>query len=117
MDVQQAHKLSSNGEVLLVDIRSEAEWLDTGIAPQAITITLHQQGGISKMAQELLKEVDGDKNYPIALICAGGVRSSRVQKYLETQGFTHVYNVTEGMKGGWFSDGWIDQGLPIRQYP
>ena len=116
ISVQEAYQLSSGGEVLLVDVRALQEWRQTGIAPTAVTITMHQPDGLAGFTAQLLQVVNGNKEAPIALICAGGVRSSRVQDYLQQQGFTQVSNVREGMIGSWFSAGWIEQGLPVKAY-
>ncbi len=116
LTVQDAHRLSSQGEILLIDIRSVQEWEQTGIAPQAVTISMHQKGGLYQLEKQLIKLLNGDKSRPIALICAGGVRSEKVQRYLKKQGFSQVSDVPEGMIGGWFTEGWIEQGLPIKSY-
>jgi rhodanese-related sulfurtransferase len=116
ISVQQAYKLSETGQVLLVDIRSEKEWLETGVAPSAVTISMHQQGGLDAFSDQLSSLLDGNKTKPIALICAGGVRSDRVQQYLLSKGYTNVANVKEGMLGGWFNQGWLDQRLPVKSY-
>lgn len=116
ISVQEAHQLSSSGDVILIDIRSEQEWLESGVAPLAQTVSMHQQGGIPAFEKQLTELLNGDKTVPIALICAGGVRSDRMQQYLKQQGFTHVADVKEGMLGGWVTKGWIDQGLPVQDY-
>ena len=116
ISVQEAHRLSTNEEILLIDIRSEQEWKQTGVAPQAHTISMHQEGGLLEFEQQLLMLLEFDKDKPIALICAAGVRSSRMQHYLHSRGFSQVSDVTEGMLGNFFHQGWIDQGLPIMNY-
>ena len=50
---------------------------------------------------------------PIALICRTGNRTTQVQRYLQGQGFTNVYNVKEGMAGSGAGPGWIKRGLPV----
>lgn len=116
ISVKEANTLSQAGKVTLIDIRAESEWLETGVAPQAVTLSMHQQGGIPAFTQSLTTLLNGDKNQPIALICAGGVRSTRLQQYLIDNGFTQVSNVTEGMVGGLFTKGWIDHDLPLEGY-
>ena len=61
----------------------------------------------------LLDQVKGDKNAPIALICRTGNRTTQVQRYLQSQGFTQVYNVKEGMAGSMAGPGWLRRGLPV----
>jgi len=112
----QAHELASSGEVVLIDVRSKDEWEQTGLALNSHPISMHQKGGIPKLKDDVLTLLKGDKSQPIALICAGGVRSGRVQDYLKSQGFEVIYNVKEGMVSGWFNEGWIEQGLPTIAY-
>lgn len=116
ISVHKAHQLATNGEVMLIDVRSVDEWEQTGLAVNSYPISMHQKGGIPKLKDDLLTLLKGNKSQPIALICAGGVRSARVQNYLKSQGFKVIYNVKEGMIGGWFSQGWIEQGLPTVAY-
>ena len=116
ISVQAANELSKKKEVLLIDIRSKSEWAQTGVAPQATLLTIHREGGLDAFKQELTTLLNGDTTQAVALICAGGVRSSRVQQYLQGHGFTYIVDVNEGMLGGVLSQGWIDQGLPIKSY-
>ena len=53
------------------------------------------------------------ENAPIALICRTGNRTTQVQRYLQSQGFTNVYNVKEGMAGSGAGPGWLKRGLPV----
>jgi rhodanese-related sulfurtransferase len=120
ISVLTANNLSIEGKVLLIDIRSEKEWQQTGVAPQAITLSMHQSGGILAFEKSLTallnSEPYNNKDQPIALICAGGVRSAKLQRYLHQRGFTQVLDVVEGMQGRLFTDGWIDHGLPVKSY-
>ena len=63
---------------------------------------------------DLLKLTKGDKNAPVALICRTGNRTTQVQRYLEAQGFTQVFNVREGMAGSAAGPGWLRRGLPLQ---
>ncbi len=116
ISVLAAHELLQKNAIVMIDIRSVGEWEKTGVATQAIPLTMHRDGGIPAFSHALAKLLEGDKTRPVALICAKGVRSSRVQQYLQKHGFTHVLDVQEGMVGGFFTEGWIDQGLPIKPY-
>ena len=116
ISVVTANALSNKGEILLIDIRAESEWKQTGVAPQAITLSMHQAGGVPAFENALTQLLNGDKDKPIALICAGGVRSAKLQRYLQQRGFTQVVDVVEGMQGGLFTDGWIDHQLPVKAY-
>jgi rhodanese-related sulfurtransferase len=116
ISVVEVNALSNKGEVLLIDIRAENEWKQTGVAPQAIMLSMHQSGGVPAFENALTALLNGNKDKPIALICAGGVRSAKLQRYLQQKGFTQVLDVVEGMQGGLFTDGWIDHQLPVTAY-
>ena len=101
------------GKVTLIDIRTPPEWKETGIAKGAKLINMLHPQGAPGFTNALLDQVKGDKNAPIALICRTGNRSTQVQRYLQSQGFTQVYNVREGMAGSGAGPGWIKRSLPV----
>jgi rhodanese-related sulfurtransferase len=97
------------GQVTLVDIRTPGEWKETGVAKGAKLVNMLHPQGAPGFVNALLEQVKGDRNAPIALICRTGNRTTQVQRYLQSQGFTQVYNVKEGMAG----TGWLRRGLPV----
>lgn len=99
-------------QVTLIDVRSISEWRETGIPVGAKAVTIHNPQGMEGFLTEVLAVVQSDKSRPIALICAAGMRSSRAHRYLEKQGFTSVYDVSEGMLGRFPYPGWLKRGLP-----
>ena len=101
------------GTLTLIDIRTPAEWRQTGVAVGAARINMSNPKGPDGFAEAVLAQVGGDHNAPIALICRTGNRSAAMQQALEARGFTRVYNVTEGMAGSGAGPGWIKRGLPI----
>jgi len=101
------------GEVLLIDIRTPAEWRQSGIPEYALPIDFRQEGGPAAFEQAVLDAVKGDRNRPIAVICAGGTRSAHAQQILEQAGFTQVQDVSEGVTGRNSETGWIHAGLPM----
>ncbi|MEM7652810.1 MAG: rhodanese-like domain-containing protein [Pseudomonadota bacterium] len=109
-----AHQAATDGSILLLDIRSRREWKKYGVPSSAETVTLHDPQGQYGFVKAVLAAVEGDKNRPVALICAAGVRSSRARKLLESQGFKQIYDVSEGMFGSRSGPGWKARGLPIR---
>ena len=87
----------------------------TGIPAGASTVTIHHPGGAEGFVAEVLAAVDGDRLRPIALICAGGVRSDAAQRLLRAHGFADVRNLAEGMQGSRAGGGWIAAGLPVER--
>lgn len=109
LTVQQAHDLAVKGEILLVDIRSRGEWRQSGVAPEALTISMHEDGFYARLDEA----VKGDHSRPIAVICAAGGRSTMMQVQLLARGYANVANVPAGMTGGPHGPGWIASGLPV----
>ena len=109
----EAHDQAKAGTLTLIDIRTPAEWRETGVPDGAIRITLPGPQGADSFAAAALAHSHGDHEAPIALICRSGNRSTFLQQQLEARGFTHVYNVQEGVAGGAAGPGWIKRGLPI----
>lgn len=108
-----AHEQAQAGKLTLIDIRTPAEWRDTGVPEGAIRIEMKNPAGPGGFAEEVLAQVKGDRDAPIALICRSGNRSGRMQQALAAMGFTHVYSVDEGMGGSLLGPGWIRRGLPV----
>jgi rhodanese-related sulfurtransferase len=113
IDAPQAAAAVSAGKVTLIDIRTPAEWKETGVAKGARRVNMLHPQGAKGFTDQLLDEVKGDRNAPIALICRTGNRTSQVQRYLQSVGFTQVYNISEGMAGSPAGPGWIKRGLPV----
>ncbi len=103
------------GKLRLIDIRTPREWRETGVAPGAGRVDFYR--GPSYFGDAILREVGGDRNAPLALICRTGNRTTRAQRYLQGLGFTRVYNVKEGMKGSDAGPGWLKRGLPVEPCP
>ncbi len=100
------------GEVMLIDIRTSDEWRKTGVAALAKTNSMHQVGFFERIEQL----TGGDKDKQIALICARGGRSSRMQSALRERGYSNVADVSEGMLGSSIGPGWLKRGFPLKTY-
>lgn len=101
------------GELTIIDVRSPAEWRQTGVAVGARRATIHNPRGLAGLLAEVAAIVGEDRNKPIAMICALGGRSAAATAYLRKQGFTSVFDIGEGMLGGGGKPGWIARGLPV----
>ena len=105
----EAYELSMRGDIILIDVRTPGEWKKTGIGASARAISMHLPGFFDKINAA----VRGDKSKAIALICARGNRSNRMQTALVERGYTNVIDVAEGMLGSRAGPGWIAKGLPL----
>lgn len=102
------------GEMTLLDVRSPAEWRETGVPEGARTVTIHDPNGMAGFVAAATRAVNGQKNKPIALICARGSRSSRAERALRAAGFSNIFNVREGMLGNSIDGpGWLRRRLPV----
>ncbi len=112
---QDAWERAQAEEIVVIDIRTQGEWGETGIPPDAALVSLYSDWGVPNLefVTEILEVTDGDRNAPIALICAGGVRTSFAAGLLRDRGFTQVLDVGEGMLGSGGGPGWIARGLPV----
>ncbi len=105
----EAYELGQSGQLVLVDVRTSAEWQETGIPVGALTIALLTDGGIPNIGfvDGVKDALGGRLDTPIAVICARGVRSSIAARLLRASGFSDVHDVPEGVIG------WIALNLPL----
>lgn len=106
---EQARAALAAGEAILVDIRSEGEWKETGVAEGAWPVSMHDPA-FGRNLQRLM-EIRGART--VALICATGGRSAHVLGVLEAYGVEGFVDVSEGMLGSEAGPGWIKRGYPV----
>jgi len=109
LSAPDAHKQAVAGDIVLVDIRRPDEWAKTGSGEGAARIDMRR----SDFLDALLALTSGKTDAPVALICARGVRSARMNNRLIEAGFTRIIDVPEGMLGSRAGPGWIKRGLPL----
>lgn len=117
--------LAANPEALLIDVRSEIEFLFVGHPKGAIHVSWndgpdwdinpHFVGEVKKLAGH-----GGER--PVVLICRSGTRSVAAGEALVQAGFKSVYNVLHGFEGELDEqhhrgtvNGWRHDGLPWEQ--
>lgn len=83
----------------LVDVREKDEWRQ-GFIPTALHLP---RGFLEMQAEQKLTE----KNAPIVVYCAGGVRSAFAAKSLQELGYTNVRSANPGFVR------WKDSGYPV----
>jgi rhodanese-related sulfurtransferase len=127
--------LKDNTKAVLIDIRSEMEYLFIGHPKGAIHIPWIDEPDWKinpRFAADVRKVMLGGVVYnpedsqidaiPVLLICRSGRRSLEAGKVLVKDGFTKVYNVIEGFEGQLDENhhrstlaGWRFHGLPWEQ--
>lgn len=108
MKPDAAHKAALAGEIILIDIRTPGEWLETKVGDGAIGLDMREKNFVPTLV--MLRRANPDK--PIALICRTGNRTGYVTTTLASQGFPGLIDVNEGMQGGPNGPGWLKRGLP-----
>lgn len=117
---QDAWRLFSRGEAVLVDVRSAEERKFVGHVPESKHVAWATGISLSRnprFVREL--EAKGGKDEVILLLCRSGKRSALAAEAATKAGFKHVFNVNEGFEGdldeqerrGSFN-GWRHAGLP-----
>lgn len=92
-------KLNPANGFTLLDVREGDEW-EQGHLDKAIFLP---RGFLEVKADKMLTE----KQQPIVVYCAGGVRSALAAKTLQDLGYTHVYSMIGG-----FNE-WKNNGMPF----
>lgn len=94
----------------VVDIRTPAEWEQTGTIRGAHKIMAFDDKG--KLSPDFIEKLAklGGPDTPVALICRSGSRSAVMAKALTGQlGYREVYNVEAGMNR------WIKEARPLER--
>jgi rhodanese-related sulfurtransferase len=112
LDAAAAYRQAEGGAIILIDIRRPDEWRATGIGVGAHPIDMRRRDFIAALEAV----VGADRQVPVALICARGVRSARLARQLSEAGFARIADVPEGMLGSSSGPGWLARKLPTRSY-
>lgn len=105
LSAREAHDRQRAGDITLIDVRTPAEWRQTGVPQGAQRATLQDT--------DFLKQVmthAGGFEAPVAFICRSGQRSGQGAAQARAVGFTQVFNVIGGVEG---PDGWLAERLPV----
>ena len=99
-------RAQTNGAII-IDIRREDEWTDTGVIEGAFTITAFgESGNIHPEFKEKFINIAPSQNTPIMLYCHIGGRTTTLGNALINQlGYTNVSHLTDGIVG-WLADGY-----------
>lgn len=117
---QDAWALFTNGDAVLVDVRTAEERKFVGHVPETKHVAWLTGLSLSRNPR-FAKELEGKagKDEVILLLCRSGKRSAAAAEAAHKAGFTNVFNIREGFEGdldeqqrrGGFN-GWRYAGLP-----
>jgi len=129
---QAYHLINEDPRALLIDVRSNMEFLFIGHPTEAISIPWIDEpdwvinpnfaADVRKLLLGGLEHDSAGHNVPIFLICRSGKRSMEAGKLLLSEGFHDVYNIADGFEGELNAEhqrstlaGWRFEGLPWSQ--
>lgn len=98
-------------KIPLVDVRTQTEWMETGLLKDAIPIVFFSERGeplVNSFLKELNEKVDTKK--PFAIICHVGSRTSVIAPWLSKELHYNVINVSGGME-------YATKALKLPTYP
>ncbi len=110
IDNAKLEELVAQG-VILVDIRREEEWQQTGVVKGSKTITFFDNTG--RINPNFVPEFNAiaKQDQPVMLICRTGNRTQAASQAIAQQlGYKNVMNVTNGITG------WISEKRPVVKY-
>ena len=108
LSAPQIAEALQSGEMVLLDIRSEAEWRETGLAEGAWPVSMHTADFSRQLQAVFGRYAPGQ----VAIICATGGRTGHVAKILKKNGIDGVIDVSEGMIGNHRGPGWLARKMP-----
>jgi rhodanese-related sulfurtransferase len=88
----------NNTKLKIIDIRTQGEWIETGIVRGSYTITFFDERGnynIDSFLAKLNAVVDKDEKF--ALICRTGSRTGMISNFLGKKLNYHVVNLKGGI--------------------
>jgi rhodanese-related sulfurtransferase len=117
--------VSGDPTAVLVDCRTEAEWLFVGVPAVAGTVfvewTRFPDGAVNPRFFDELAEAGVTPDKSVYFICRSGQRSRSAAIAATSAGYASAYNVADGFEGHINGDGrrgvvgWKAAGLPWRQ--
>jgi len=124
-------KLGEDGQALLIDVRSQAEWTFVGvpdlssIGKEAILLEWQRYPGMmhnTEFVSELRRAIGArgaEEETALYFLCRSGGRSAAAAAAMAAAGYRNCFNVADGFEGRLdvtrhrgVSDGWKAAGLP-----
>ncbi len=100
ISVEETHqRIQKEEPVTLLDIREKDE-IALGYIKGA---TFLRQGLLGEQVETLLP----DRNFPVVIYCAGGIRSLAAAKLMREKGYTNVFSMAKGING------WKEAGYEV----
>lgn len=97
--------------IKILDVRMPKEWAQTGVIKNSIKVSfINDDGELNPNFLQEVKNAGIGENEPLAIVCRSGSRSARAAKYLESNGFNNIKDLTGGVNS------LIEQGYVLEDY-
>jgi rhodanese-related sulfurtransferase len=106
VSAREANEAARAGRIIIVDIRTPAEWADTGVPQGALRLDAESDGFDVRLAGIRLD----NPGKRIALIDRSGGVGASVQTKLAGRGWRDLATIRGGMLG---PGGWLAEKLPV----
>ncbi|CZE48159.1 rhodanese-like domain-containing protein [Campylobacter geochelonis] len=90
-------EILSDKTLQIVDVRTPAEWAQTGVVKEAVKVSYTSENGVNENFVNELKAAGIDPNKPVALLCHSGNRSKKAAKLLDEAGFKNIIDLDGGV--------------------
>lgn len=110
LSAKQLISLQKNKNALVIDIRTEREWISTGTIPNSHKLQFFSAQGKYDAEKWLndLNKLKSSPDQPIILVCRSGGRSGKVGNMLTSQlGMSNINHLSNGMMS------WIKAGNKV----
>lgn len=107
---EQLLDMQQNQHALVVDIRTAAEWQNSGVIADSRKLQSVDPQGRFDADKWLadLEKMKSSPDQPVILVCRSGNRSGKVGALLARQpGMKNIYHLDNGLQA------WIDSGHPV----
>lgn len=113
IDIPQMLEMKNRQNALIIDIRTEKEWAETGTIPHSVRLQFFDSRG-SYDAEQWLSEMEKlrtSPNQPVVLVCRSGNRSEKAGNLLaKTFGLDNINHLQNGIQP------WIQAGYATTQH-
>lgn len=100
LSAKQLIALQKDKDALVIDIRTEQEWANTGTIPNSHKLQFFSSRGKYNAEKWLadLNKLKTSPDQPVILVCRSGARSGKVGNMLAKQlGMSNIYHLSNGM--------------------
>ena len=115
LNIVEAYEKYKENNLLIVDVRTNKEWNETGVIPNSILVNMHDDNyqENSDFIEKVIQVLKSNAEKNITFICASGARSEIVASFFLDKGYKNISHIPEGIIGK-NNDGWLYLGYPLK---